>query len=96
MSGSPKTSNGPKFGGSDQCPTCNKVVYFAEQVIGPQGIKYHKLCFKCIDCNKLLDPSNCTDNEGKVYCKSCHGKNFGPKGYGFSSGSAFLTTEKTI
>jgi len=36
-----------------------------------------------------------TERDGEVYCKSCYGKNFGPKGYGFSGGGAFMHTEGT-
>ncbi|RKO88833.1 hypothetical protein BDK51DRAFT_9665, partial [Blyttiomyces helicus] len=43
------------FGGSAGCPKCTKSVYFAEQVLGPGGTKYHKLCFRCSECNKMLD-----------------------------------------
>ena len=28
---------------------------------------------------------------GEIYCKTCHGKNFGPKGYGFGGGAGALT-----
>ncbi|KAJ3085429.1 hypothetical protein HK102_014179, partial [Quaeritorhiza haematococci] len=82
------------FGGSsDLCPRCNKAVYFAEQVTGPGSTKYHKACFKCSDCGKSLDSSNVADKDGVVYCRPCHAKKFGPKGYGFGGGAAFLTTE---
>jgi hypothetical protein len=30
-------------------------------------------------CNKLLDSTTCADHEGSLYCKSCHGRKFGPK-----------------
>ncbi len=67
---------------SDICPKCNKKVYFAEQVKGA-GATYHKLCFKCTTCNKMLDSSLCADKDNTLYCKSCYGKAFGPKGFGF-------------
>lgn len=76
---------------TEVCPKCEKQVYFAEQVIGPNSQKYHKGCFRC-GCNKLLDSTNITEKEGVIYCKSCYNKNFGPKGYGFSGGSAFLSS----
>ncbi len=65
-------------GGGDICPKCNKKVYFAEQVKGA-GATYHKLCFKCTTCNKMLDSSLCADKDNALYCKSCYGANFGPK-----------------
>lgn len=73
------------------CPRCEKQVYFAEQVIGPNSQKYHKGCFRCV-CNKALDSTNLTEKDGVIYCKPCYSKNFGPKGYGFSGGGAFLSS----
>ncbi|TPX35985.1 hypothetical protein SmJEL517_g01835 [Synchytrium microbalum] len=82
-----------KFVGSDVCPNCSKQVYFAEQQLGPGGIKYHKSCFKCTDCGKRLDSTLSASKDNVLYCKACHGKKFGPKGYGFGGGSAFLTVD---
>lgn len=31
-----------------------------------------------------------TEHGGDIFCKSCHGKKFGPKGYGFGSGAGTL------
>ena len=28
---------------------------------------------------------------GEIYCKSCYGAEFGPKGYGFGGGAGALT-----
>uniref|UniRef100_K1R5L1 Muscle LIM protein Mlp84B n=1 Tax=Magallana gigas TaxID=29159 RepID=K1R5L1_MAGGI len=81
-----------RFGGGDQCPRCGKQVYFAEEVRA-LGKKYHKLCLRCASCNKGLDSTNCTDHHDNVYCKNCHGKLFGPKGYGFASGASGLSMD---
>ena len=43
-----------RFGGGAKCPVCNKTVYMAEEVVAA-GQKYHKMCFKCSKCNKMLD-----------------------------------------
>ncbi|GAA5971781.1 hypothetical protein JCM21900_003119 [Sporobolomyces salmonicolor] len=72
----------PVFGGAPKCPTCGKSVYFAEQVLGPGGVAYHKLCLKCVACGKILEPRLLVDHDGEAYCKACHGKSFGTKGYG--------------
>ncbi|GAA5863333.1 hypothetical protein JCM8547_006950 [Rhodosporidiobolus lusitaniae] len=72
----------PAFGSSPSCPTCSKPVYFAERALGPGGGVFHKLCLKCVACGKLLQPGSFVDHDGLAYCKPCHGKAFGAKGYG--------------
>ncbi|GAA6018820.1 hypothetical protein JCM11491_006875 [Sporobolomyces phaffii] len=72
----------PVFGGAPTCPTCNDKVYFAEQTLGPGGRAFHKICLKCVSCGKLLEPRLLVDHDGQAYCKACHGKSFGTKGYG--------------
>jgi cysteine/glycine-rich protein len=32
------------------------------------------------------------DKDKEIYCNSCYGKKFGPKGYGYAGGAAFLTS----
>ncbi|CAG8516115.1 5476_t:CDS:2 [Diversispora eburnea] len=88
---------GPKRGwtlpaNNDICPRCTKPVYAAEAILGA-GVKYHRLCLRCVSCSKLLDPGNMTDRDSKIYCCPCYSKEFGPKGYGYGGGAAFLTTE---
>ncbi|KAJ3100436.1 hypothetical protein HDU97_002223 [Phlyctochytrium planicorne] len=87
-----KLNSAPVVNGNN-CPRCSKQVYFAEQVLGPGGVKYHKLCFRCVDCNKGLDSTTVAEKENVIYCKSCHGKKFGPKGYGYAAGASFMHTE---
>ncbi|BGP19800.1 hypothetical protein JCM10213v2_007931 [Rhodosporidiobolus nylandii] len=72
----------PVFGGAPSCPRCRKPVYFAEQTLGPGGAAFHKLCLKCVDCGKLLEPRLLVDHDGEAYCKPCHSRSFGAKGYG--------------
>ncbi|KAI8801116.1 hypothetical protein BJ742DRAFT_838810 [Cladochytrium replicatum] len=96
--GSPNSARVQLGGARDTCPRCQKAVYFAEQALGPNGSKFHKLCFRCSECNKGLDSTNLadrTDSNGvvQVYCRSCHGKKFGPKGVGFGLGAGVLTTD---
>ncbi|XP_064600601.1 cysteine and glycine-rich protein 2-like [Liolophura sinensis] len=80
------------FGGAPKCGRCGKSVYFAEEAIAC-GKKWHKSCLLCKNCNKRLDSTTCTDHDGEIYCKSCHGKLFGPKGYGFAGGSSGLSMD---
>ncbi|CAH1786467.1 unnamed protein product [Owenia fusiformis] len=70
----------------NNCPRCGKAVYFAEQVLSLDR-KWHKLCFRCLDCNRGLDSTNAAGHEGEAFCKGCHGKRYGPKGYGFAGGA---------
>ncbi|KAJ3072088.1 Cysteine and glycine-rich protein 1 [Podochytrium sp. JEL0797] len=72
------------------CPRCGKQVYFAEQILGPGGVKYHKLCFRCSDCGKSCDSTNMAEKDSVLFCKTCHGKKFGPKGYGYGVGAGTL------
>ncbi|GFN96186.1 cysteine and glycine-rich protein [Plakobranchus ocellatus] len=81
-------SSAPAMG--NQCGRCGKAVYHAEKAIGT-NMPWHKSCFKCKDCNKSLDSSNMATHEYEIYCKGCHGKHFGPKGYGFGGGAGALS-----
>lgn len=73
----------------NSCPRCGKKVYFAEE-IKAVGKKFHRLCFKCGNCNKMLEPGRCSTNENDLYCNSCYGRKFGPKGYGFAGGAGTM------
>ena len=54
------------------CPRCEKNVYFAEEVKA-LGNVYHKLCFSCSNCRKLLNPGSITEHDGQMFCKNCYG-----------------------
>merc|ERR1712061_367649 len=75
-----------------KCPKCDKSVYAAEEKLAG-GHKWHKACFKCTMCNKMLDSTSCAEHEGALYCKVCHGRKFGPKGYGFGGGAGALNSD---
>ena len=81
----------PRFGGAPKCPRCGKSVYAAEEVLGI-GKKWHKSCFTCADCNKRLDSTTLSNKGDQIYCKACYGKKFGPKGFGYAGGGAFMHT----
>ena len=59
-----------------------------------QSFATNFLCLFSEDCNKRLDNTTCASNEDQVYCKSCYGKAFGPKGFGFGGGAGALTQTK--
>lgn len=71
------------------CPVCGGAVYAAEEKLAA-GRKFHKLCFKCSMCGKLLESTNLAEHEEKIFCKGCHGRAYGPKGYGFGGGAGAL------
>jgi len=73
-------------------PRCSKNVYFAEEKQA-LGKSWHKLCFVCGNCRKLLDSGSITEHGGDMFCNSCYRKNFGPKGYGFGVGSGALSMD---
>ncbi|QRV85371.1 cysteine and glycine-rich protein 3 [Ceratobasidium sp. AG-Ba] len=63
---------------------CSKAVYHAEQVTGPGGRKYHKLCLKCVQCNTSLDSGKLTEKDGEPMCRNCYSKTHGPQGSGYA------------
>ncbi|XP_078345922.1 muscle LIM protein 1-like [Oculina patagonica] len=75
-----------------KCKRCGKSVYQAEEAKDSDGGVWHKSpCFSCAECKKKLDSTSLNMHEGEIYCRTCHGKNFGPKGYGFGGGAGALT-----
>ncbi len=42
------------------------------------------------ECHKRLDSTTVTEHEGKIYCKACYAKKFGPGGYGYGQGAGTL------
>ena len=74
-----------------KCAKCNKSVYKAEEVRAANKM-FHKLCFKCTSCNKLLETNILSEHLGDLYCRNCYGKNFGPKGYGYGVGAGIMTS----
>jgi len=81
------TVGGGAFGRGDICGKCGKKVYFAESTTGAGKI-WHTDCFKCETCNTRLNSLELQDKDGRLFCKACYAKNFGPKGYGFGGGGA--------
>ena len=77
------------------CGKCNKAVYMAEEVLAA-GKKWHKMCFKCTNCKKLLDSSTMASHDGDLYCKSCHVRKFGTSGYGYGVGAGTLASERGV
>uniref|UniRef100_A0A915CPU6 Cysteine-rich protein 1 n=1 Tax=Ditylenchus dipsaci TaxID=166011 RepID=A0A915CPU6_9BILA len=61
-----------------KCPKCGKSVYAAEKMVAG-GFDWHKMCFKCNTCNKLLDSTNAAHMRISYSVLQCHGREHGPK-----------------
>ena len=61
-------------------------------------INFFKSCFKCggtsshEGCKKTMTLDGYLEHENEPFCKSCYGKLFGPKGYGFGSTNTLLNS----
>ncbi|KAF3859652.1 hypothetical protein F7725_022051 [Dissostichus mawsoni] len=75
----------PNWGGGNKCSACGGPVYHAEEV-QCDGKSFHKCCFLCMVCRKGLDSTTLAIHGTEIYCKSCYGKKYGPKGYGYGQG----------
>nr|XP_047124789.1 cysteine and glycine-rich protein 3-like [Hydra vulgaris] len=87
----------PQWGGGKNCGRCGKSVYSNEEIIAAGGSWHKRGCFTCKDCNKSLDSNTVAEKKsedggiGEIYCKSCYGRSYGPKGYGYGGGAGALT-----
>ncbi|XP_036210912.1 cysteine and glycine-rich protein 1 isoform X1 [Myotis myotis] len=45
-------------------------------------------------CKKNLDSTTVAVHGEEIYCRSCYGKKYGPKGYGYGQGAGTLSTDK--
>ena len=81
--------------GRDCCPKCDKKVFFAEEVLALKR-KFHRLCFKCSECNKMLEPGRCSEHQGSLFCQACYGRQHGPTGYGFAGGAGNLLSSADV
>jgi len=76
-------------GNAPKCPRCGDRVYHSEEQLGA-GMSWHQKCFSCKECKKGLSSVTLAEKSGEIYCTSCYGKKFGPKGYGYAGGAAGL------
>ncbi|XP_004066868.1 cysteine and glycine-rich protein 3 [Oryzias latipes] len=82
----------PNWGGGASCAACMKTVYHAEE-IQCNGRSFHKTCFICMSCRKGLDSTTVAAHDSEIYCKTCYGKKYGPKGYGYGQGAGALSSD---
>jgi cysteine/glycine-rich protein len=85
-----QTNGKPKWGATELCPRCGKAVYMAEKMMGGGSAWHKSTCFNCKECRKRLESTTLCEREGEIYCKTCYGKMYGPKGYGFGGGAGVL------
>ena len=84
-----------------KCTVCGKSVYDMEKVQAIDQI-WHKSCFTCGakgtagGCNKVLTLDKYLDHNGEPFCKTCHGKLYGPKGYGYGVGAGVLSNTGVV
>ncbi|KAL4659566.1 cysteine and glycine-rich protein 2-like isoform X1 [Arapaima gigas] len=83
----------PYWGGGNRCGACHGPVYHAEEM-QCDGESFHKCCFLCMVCRKGLDSTTVAIHNKEIYCKSCYGKKYGPKGYGYGQGAGILNTDR--
>uniref|UniRef100_A0A8C9SV65 Cysteine and glycine-rich protein 2 n=1 Tax=Scleropages formosus TaxID=113540 RepID=A0A8C9SV65_SCLFO len=83
----------PNWGGGNKCGACQGTVYHAEEV-QCDGKSFHKCCFLCMVCRKGLDSTTLAIHDKEIYCKSCYGKKYGPKGYGYGQGAGTLNMDR--
>ncbi len=51
-------------GDPDCCPKCDGRVFEAEKMVTAAGHWYHKNCFRCVECERLLDSLTSNDGSG--------------------------------
>lgn len=53
----------------------------------------HAFAFFAVACRKALDSTTVAAHESEIYCKTCYGRKYGPKGIGFGQGAGCLSTD---
>ena len=44
-------------------------------------------------CSKFLDSTSVAEHDRKLFCKTCYGRKYGPKGVGFGGGAGALSMD---
>jgi len=87
--GKPSSRNGPRPGVKAPvkapvvevnkiCKVCNKEPYVVERLVA-EKCWWHKNCFRCKECNKLLSLDTYASHQGVIYCKPHQRDLFKPK-----------------
>ncbi|KAL1438572.1 hypothetical protein MTO96_047930 [Rhipicephalus appendiculatus] len=73
------------------CRKCGTHVYPVERIIAEKNF-YHKNCFRCKECNKLLSVDGYMSHEAEIYCKIHFKQLFQPKARFDNDGGPPVTT----
>jgi len=60
------------------CKVCGKEPYLVEKLVAEKSW-WHKNCFRCKECNKILTLDTYASHQGIIYCKPHHKELFMPK-----------------
>jgi len=60
------------------CKICGKEPYLVERLVAEKSW-WHKNCFRCHNCNKILNLDTYASHQGVIYCKPHHKELFQPK-----------------
>jgi len=60
------------------CKICGKEPYVVERLVAEKSW-WHKNCFRCKECNKILSLDTYASHQGVIYCKPHHKDLFKPK-----------------
>lgn len=58
-----------------------------------QMLIHASLSLFSVACRKALDSTTVAAHESEIYCKTCYGRKYGPKGVGFGQGAGCLSTD---
>ena len=62
--------------------------------LGADVILSPPVCVSTVVCRKGLDSTTLAIHDQEIYCKSCYGKKYGPKGYGYGQGAGTLNMDR--
>ena len=63
-----------------KCEKCFKSI-LNETAIVYDGKKYHSNCFRCIECNQVINTTKFGTKNNRPLCVSCHNNDLAPKCY---------------
>ena len=64
-------STGKKWGTAtlEKCQVCKRTVYQLERLQADEKV-YHKSCFRCSHCKKVVGLGTYAANKGEIFCKT--------------------------